>query len=181
MVGPFQSVFDPLRHRCSHAREQAIEAGNGVFMGWEPEESRNSLQKIYDNGGIGYFDVLASTGTVVVWVDSRSRESDIVCHRSGLEPGRAGCGERQSGERVSGAHGVGRRAEPTWRAFVDSGGSLCRISREALLIERVTAQTVSATVWHRGVRPLLTPESSRRSDLPVLRAIVLSAERTGAA
>ncbi|HID61128.1 MAG TPA: hypothetical protein EYP49_00050, partial [Anaerolineae bacterium] len=33
-------------------------AGNGVNMGWEPPESRNFLQKIYDSGGKGYFDVV---------------------------------------------------------------------------------------------------------------------------
>lgn len=34
-------------------------AGNGVVMGWEPDESRNFLQKIYAAGGGGYFDVVA--------------------------------------------------------------------------------------------------------------------------
>lgn len=34
-------------------------AGNGVDMGWEPAESKHFLQKIYDNGGKGFFDVVA--------------------------------------------------------------------------------------------------------------------------
>jgi hypothetical protein len=34
-------------------------AGNGVNMKWEPLESQNFLQKIYDKGGKGYFDVVA--------------------------------------------------------------------------------------------------------------------------
>lgn len=33
-------------------------AGNGVDMGWEPEESKHFLQNIYDNGGRGFFDVV---------------------------------------------------------------------------------------------------------------------------
>jgi hypothetical protein len=34
-------------------------AGNGVDMGWEPTESKNFLQRVYDNGGKGFFDVAA--------------------------------------------------------------------------------------------------------------------------
>jgi len=34
-------------------------AGNGVDMGWEPAESKHFLQKVYDNGGKGFFDVVA--------------------------------------------------------------------------------------------------------------------------
>jgi len=34
-------------------------AGNGVDMGWEPAISKHFLQKIYDNGGKGFFDVVA--------------------------------------------------------------------------------------------------------------------------
>jgi exo-beta-1,3-glucanase (GH17 family) len=33
-------------------------AGNGVNMGWEPSESQNFLQKIYDSGGRAYFDIV---------------------------------------------------------------------------------------------------------------------------
>jgi hypothetical protein len=34
-------------------------AGNGVDVGWEPEESKRFLQEIYDSGGKGFFDVVA--------------------------------------------------------------------------------------------------------------------------
>ena len=64
-------------------------------------------------------------------------------------------------------------------AAAAAGMALCRAEaangRQVLLMERMSGRDVSVQVWHPGLRSILMATSRETKDLPILRAIVLSA------